>query len=192
MKHNKQGFSIVETMVAITVLLIAVVAPMSLAADGVRAARLAQDQIVAFYMAQEAIELVKNARDNNKIALTGTNQLTGLEDCSYDTSTGGTQRYCYIDPLDPQVPVECSGRNCPALGRINQGVGENEFWLYTYQLGSQPTKYVRDISVWYVDPVTGDKTSTPGEEAVVEVRVVWPFVDGTSKEHVVRNVLTAW
>ena len=48
-QKGKQGFTFVETMVAISVLLIAVVAPMSLAQEGVVAAKLAQDQIVAFY-----------------------------------------------------------------------------------------------------------------------------------------------
>ena len=190
MNKHKKGFSIVETMVAITVLLIGVVAPMSLAADGVRAARLSQDQIVAFYLAQEGIELVKNKRDNNKISVTNQPQMAGMEDCLYDPLAGGSQRYCYIDPIDMSVSP-CASDDCPALGRINDGVGTDDFYLYTYQLGAEETKYVRVISAWYVDPVTGDKTGTQQNEAIVEVTVRWPFVGG-AKEHTVRNVLTDW
>ena len=188
-KSSKRGFSIVETLVAITVLLIAVVAPMSLAADGVRAARLAQDQIVAFYLAQEGIELVKNKRDDVKLASASSAQLSNLGPCLYDNGAGGAQRYCYIDALDLSVSP-CAADDCPNIRRINDGIGTNDFYLYTYGLGAEDTKYVRTISVWYLD-AAGDRTETPGSEAIVEVTVSWPFVGG-EKEHVVRNVLTDW
>jgi prepilin-type N-terminal cleavage/methylation domain-containing protein len=97
-KHD--GFTFIETLVAITVLLVAVVAPMSLASDGIIASRLAQDQIVAFYLGQEGVEAVKNMRDHNRLTNDGDGQLGNissgnLSDCM--VSDPDTDEGCMVD-----------------------------------------------------------------------------------------------
>jgi len=59
------GFTLIETMVAVSLLSIAIVAPMQLAAQSLAGAYYARDQITAFYLAQEGIEAVRAVRDNN-------------------------------------------------------------------------------------------------------------------------------
>ena len=61
------GFSLVETIVAIAILSVAIIAPMSLARQGLSGAAYARDQVTAFYLAQEAIEFARNTRDNNNL-----------------------------------------------------------------------------------------------------------------------------
>src|SRR6202042_2338797 len=63
------GFTLIETMVAIALLMLALIAPMSLAAQSLTAAYFARDQITAFYLAQEGIEIVRSVRDANIIAI---------------------------------------------------------------------------------------------------------------------------
>ena len=58
-----KGFTLIETMVAISILTVAVVAPMSLAMQSLSTAYYARDQITAFHLAQEAIESVRHLRD---------------------------------------------------------------------------------------------------------------------------------
>src|SRR4051812_26467647 len=59
------GFTLLETMVAVTLLSVAIVAPMSLTAQSLGSAYYARDEVTAFYLAQEGLEVVRNVRDNN-------------------------------------------------------------------------------------------------------------------------------
>lgn len=60
-----RAFTLIETMVAVSLLSVAIVAPMSLAAKSLSSAYYARDQVAAFYLAQEAIEAVRSIRDGN-------------------------------------------------------------------------------------------------------------------------------
>lgn len=97
-----------ETLIAISLLLLAITGPMVFAQNALRAAFNSRDQVTAFYLAQDAIELVKNVRDNNvlsgKTAVSGEKYwLSYLENC--DTASGG----CSVDtstPLGDFLPCE--------------------------------------------------------------------------------------
>src|SRR3990167_4310326 len=65
------GFTLVETLVAVMLLSVAVVAPMSLAARSLGSAYYARDQITAFYLAQEAIEALRSIRDSQILIIAG-------------------------------------------------------------------------------------------------------------------------
>lgn len=65
--EHKKGFTILETLVAIFILTVAVTGPMVFAQNSLRSAFLSRDQITAFYLAQDAIEFVKNIRDENMV-----------------------------------------------------------------------------------------------------------------------------
>ncbi len=62
------GFTLVETMVAITILLIAVVGPMSAIGGSLSQISTARDQMIAVNLAQEGIEVVRQKRDSNMLA----------------------------------------------------------------------------------------------------------------------------
>ena len=53
----KKGFSLIETMVAIAILLIAIVGPMTLASNSLVASAIAKDQFIASFLAQEDFHL---------------------------------------------------------------------------------------------------------------------------------------
>ena len=65
------GFTLVETLVAVMLLSVAVVAPMSLASKSLGSAYYARDQITAFYLAQEAIEALRSIRDSQILLIAG-------------------------------------------------------------------------------------------------------------------------
>lgn len=61
------GFTLVETLVAITVLLLVIIGPMTVAQKGIQNAYYANDQVTAVFLAQEAIEAVREMRDNEAL-----------------------------------------------------------------------------------------------------------------------------
>lgn len=77
-----RGFTLIETLVAISLLSVAIVAPMTLVSQSLKSAYYARDQVTAYNLAQEGIEAVRAIRDGNILvnALTGANVdlLTGI------------------------------------------------------------------------------------------------------------------
>lgn len=60
---NISGFTLVETLVAISILLLVIVGPITIAQKGIRNAYFANEQFTAVFLAQEAIESVRQLRD---------------------------------------------------------------------------------------------------------------------------------
>ncbi len=65
MQHKKtSGFTLIETLVAITLLSIAITGPFITAEKSIEAANIAKHKMTASFLAQEGIELVRTMRDN--------------------------------------------------------------------------------------------------------------------------------
>lgn len=64
---SKSGFTIMETLVAIFIIMLAITGPMVFTQNALRAAFLSRDQITAFFLAQDAIEYIKNIRDGHVV-----------------------------------------------------------------------------------------------------------------------------
>lgn len=108
-RKTVSGFTLIETFVAVSVLLISLVGPLSIASQSLRSAYYARDQVTAYYLAQEAIEYVRAKRDQNYIA--GTSWISGLEACEV---IGGNDPSCSIDFKNFTQTV-CNGGVCDPL-----------------------------------------------------------------------------
>lgn len=64
---KQSGFSLVETLVALAVLLVAVVGPISIIGDSLHKIYYAKDEMIAINLAQEGIEIVRQIRDSNML-----------------------------------------------------------------------------------------------------------------------------
>lgn len=148
LKQREGGFTLVETLVAITVLILAVAAPLTLGSQGLTTSRIARDQVVGTYLIQEAIEHVRNTRDTN--ILNGNGWFTGLSNC-----TAGT---CRID-VPANTIAACTG-TCPPL-RYNPTSG---LYGYSSSSGWQTTKFTRTVSI---------QETTANVEARVVVTITW-------------------
>src|SRR3989344_1106832 len=82
-----RGFTLIETFVAVTILITAIVGPLAIAAQGLVTAKTASDQTTALYLSQDAMEYVHFVRDSNQLG--GVDWLTSLALC---VSTDGTAR----------------------------------------------------------------------------------------------------
>lgn len=65
----QRGFTLVETLVAITILILVVIGPMTIATKGMRMAYYADEQITAVFLAQEAIESFERLRNNAALSV---------------------------------------------------------------------------------------------------------------------------
>ena len=61
----KKGISLIEALIAISLLTFSVVGPMSLISKSLAATSYAKDEIMAFYLAHEALDVIRNIRDTN-------------------------------------------------------------------------------------------------------------------------------
>lgn len=157
---RERGFTLVETLVAVTLLTIAIVAPMTLTTMSFSAAYYAREQITAFHLAQEGIEAIRHIRDGNilRIALNASPApLSLMEGVS---STNGAP--FTVDALNDNTAL-CQNP-CQPL-RLSNG-------LYGYGSGEQ-TQFVRTVSV---RPVASNS-----DEFTVEVTVTWQTA--TRREH---------
>jgi prepilin-type N-terminal cleavage/methylation domain-containing protein len=137
-----KGMTLIETLVAVSILSVAIIAPMALTMQSLSTAFYARDQVVASNLAQEAIESVRSVRDGNilRIALnqpdpacTPTTLLCGIPIGADFT----------IDTRDNEVTT-CDG-TCPFLQT------DPAQTLYGYQSGWVDTQYRRTVHAEYVD-----------------------------------------
>lgn len=148
------GFTLVEALVAITVLTLALGGPMTLATRSIKDSLASRNKVVAFYLAQEAIEYVRNVRDSNflnKMSGGAPGWLDGLGYC-----TAGN---CYIDVINDNV-TDCGG-SCVSPLKFD---GNN--YNYTAPDNSIFTRTIKITNPDNTQPLTGD-------EAEVTVTVTW-------------------
>jgi type II secretory pathway pseudopilin PulG len=123
------GFTLVETLVAVTILTLAVAGPIYVADRAIVAARLSENQLIASYLAQEGAEYVRLLRDNAYLAsfqaagttvsdTAWTKFLSGSDSFSISACRTNT---CTVDPTKPAGTGSayslnpCSGGSCVAL-----------------------------------------------------------------------------
>jgi Tfp pilus assembly protein PilV len=61
---TQSGFSLVETLVAITILIIVIIGPMTISTKTSQSTSFASEQVTAYLLAQEGAELAQKARDD--------------------------------------------------------------------------------------------------------------------------------
>ncbi len=99
-KNYQRGFTLVESLVAITILMIGVVGPLVIASRGISDGLYAQNQLAANYLAQEAVSTIINRRDHNLgqfpevLWLDGIDTCFGQSVCAVNGKTGVISTQC--------------------------------------------------------------------------------------------------
>lgn len=188
--QQTHGFTLIETLVAISILTIAIVAPMGLTAQSLAVASYARDQITAFYLAQEGIEAVRDIRDGQilKIAQGSANggvNLFGTIPIEQPGTPPPQAHPFTIDTLqtDPATAIaECATGTCPPLRADSSGA------FYGYDGGWTPTRFTRTVHAQFVKNPDG---STNQDEIRVASTVEW--VSGKiSRQFVLYENLYRW
>jgi len=136
-KKNNKGFTIIESLVAIAILVLAIIGATSAIQTGISSYIFSKNQFTAFYLAQEGFEQVRNLRDENR--LKNRNWLYGLSVNSSDPCYFGNA--CTVNPVESNSPSRCTAGvgNCPLL-RQNASTG-----FFGYNSSWPTTIYRREI-----------------------------------------------
>lgn len=96
--QNTAGFTLIEAIASITLLVFAVTGPMALSAQSLRVSRDARLHLEAVHLAEEGLEVVYNMRDNNSAGDTGTPPTSWKDDInSQCVSVPGGIQGCIVD-----------------------------------------------------------------------------------------------
>lgn len=158
-----KGITLIETLVAIFVLITGIVGAFSLIISVMSFTSYNSNKLIASYLAQEGVELVRNIRDINWWQNNDWDIYDGLNinrdseiDYNDDSLINSTDRYLKID----------------ANG------------YYNYDSGGD-TNFKRNISVSNIDPVTGN---TLPDSVLVTITVSWEEKGNTYYVQVVEHL----
>jgi type II secretory pathway pseudopilin PulG len=154
LKKNR-GFTLLEALVAISILMVAVVAPITIAQKGLSSAVYTKNQMIASYLAQDAIEFIINKKDtvaiNNIHNGTTNGWLDDLVDCVDETG----DIFCAIDT------VEDGGMGLVMPDDEGTFLKKDSNGFYRYDSGT-PTNFKRSVNI-----------IENGDKALVTVKVSW-------------------
>jgi type II secretory pathway pseudopilin PulG len=188
LKFNR-GFTLVEMLIAVLLLMTAVTGPLTIASRGLTASIIAQDQVTALYLAQDAVEYVRFVRDTNR--LTGHPWLSGLD----GTDNGGVTtlvgspatcvdanglQACYIDSILSKID-NCNSNSCSSPLKYDSTNG-----YYSIVSGIAPAQQFRR-TVRIITPYNGN-----ADEAQLTVTVTWLDQANITRQVQVRENLFNW
>lgn len=149
------GFTVLESIVAIFILSMSISGAFSAVVQGLSQSAIAKDEIKAFYLAQEAFEIIKNKRDTNQIAKLDNPSITWLDGIT-DGAHCPFNQVCRADAVSNSLTF-CGGwDSCPTLTQ------DPDTFLYGYGF-SNNTNFKREIMI----------ESVSADEISVTVRIKW-------------------
>lgn len=142
-KQKQQGYSLVEVLVAVTVLLIALVGPLTIASKGLKNASLAREQNTAFFLAQEGIEAVVKIREDNALSVYAGNntEVWDKVEAINEDDACTTESPCGVDVDADFTLFECSTNTCDLY------ISDSGRGIYGHNSSGDATNYNRELVV---------------------------------------------
>ena len=174
----KQGFTLVETLLAITILALIIVGSISVAEQSLSEMRGSKERVTAFYLANDAMEYVKNIRttdlvNEDSITTSGSFFYDLLLSSSGADCAGVGSIGCVIDTTTGTI-TRCPPSGCPPL------LLDTTSKRYQYASGST-SLYTREVTFQTVG----------SDQVLVTVEVSWDE-NGRSTSYEVARVFHAF
>lgn len=188
--QKNKGFTIIESLVAISILIIAITGPLAIVAQSLRSSYFSRDQMTAFYLAQEAVEYIRNIRDKNSLQYPNEPdrwlEAQGFQDYCINDSTLSTTKKCSLvrDATGYQFQA-CDPSGCSPLDY------DPDTGMYGFNDGSiqDESPFSRTI---YINPVQWNESDTEyKKEVVLTVEIKWNS-GGVQNSFKIREHLTNW
>lgn len=100
--NTKKGFTIIETLVSFTIFSFALVGLLAMTGKGISDVTIAKNRMVANFLAQEGVELIRAMRDDQIVAANSAveiDQAWGVFTNLVDAPCSAVNQGCDIDPL---------------------------------------------------------------------------------------------
>lgn len=156
-KHMNRGYTLIETLVALSILVAVVAGAATAAQTAISASLFSKNQTIAFYLAAEGIEMIRNTRDTN-ILSGASSWLTGIAELPTDPCYFG--KACMVDSTTNTL-IPCSGGfgTCPSLKQ------QSSTGLYGYSSSSGwvTSTFKRELML----------TQVNADEVTITVIVYW-------------------
>jgi len=173
--NNESGFTILESIISIFILLTAITGPLAYVTSGFKAARQAENQMIAYYLAVETIEEIKFYRDNNRVS--GWESLgfvpavvnSGNDQFDWDSSTSSF--------LGCASNGTGQGHDCGKL-YIKDTTGS-----YGYATGAGYTE-----SIFTRDVIEYTRDSNNPDEYIITIRTSWEDLNRTYDVEVTEHI----
>ncbi len=178
---EQKGFTVLETLVAIAILIISLTAAFSVVQSGLSLSISSRDEVTAYYLAQEAIEMIRNSRDEN--SLNALPWLAGIADDSGDPCYFGN--YCTVD--SPNKYFESCGTEAGECSNLKQDQDSESPTFGMYGIDPDQT------SSWGTTPFKREifLKSITSDEIAVTVTIYWTK-GVTTRNFVIHDNLFDW
>lgn len=163
-KNSLTGFTLLETIVALSVILGGLAGPLALATRGIFVAKFTKSKLVALYLAEEGIEIIRHMRENNILCgsdwrglgpCTAPGVRTTIQDGSYQVSVVNSPPSCpqiFSTTGSPMVFDSTSGLYLQSRsGFICPGIATSPSFTREVTLSSPATDQMRVVATvtWY-------------------------------------------
>jgi prepilin-type N-terminal cleavage/methylation domain-containing protein len=186
-QKKQAGFTLVEALVAISILALTIGGLLNLTASGFFTIRYAKNDIVATNLVQESLEYIRNSRDT---AAQQGFSWRGWVDTNFPASCASTG--CIINPYTKSttklIALPCAGKDCeymqyyPDKGFYAYGLGTDNVFDAT---SSFKTSFVRTITVKEI------ALSATDTQLVVTSEIKW--LNGTNPKKTSQSIiLSSW
>ncbi len=177
-KNTQSGFTILETLLALSILIVALTAAFSAAQSGLSSSMASRDQVLAFHFAQEGVEVIRNMRDEN--GLRDIHWLTGISNNVNDPCYFGN--FCAVDS-PAKTSVRC-GNEHDDCSVLRQDTSQSSITYGMYGIANSSwmaTPFKRSIVIEALNP----------SEIAITVRITWTRGTAT-RSFAVRENLLNW
>jgi len=154
-----KGFTLIETMVAVTILALAIAGPFNAIQGALTNSFAARDQLIASALAQEGIEYIRSIRDDNYLA--GADWLEGLDECMPGP--------CIVDPTQGEISTTVAPLKLSDTGLYNHDLGPD---------GGTASRFTRTIAIETVS----------ANEIRISATVAWKTSGGTFTTVLTENL----
>ncbi len=201
---KNKGFTILETLVAIAILLTAITGPIDIMAQALKASYYSRDEVTAFYLAQEAVEYARNQRDDNVLdpSTTVPNWLTDVVgtasvNCLNDATVADAakSKCALVQDSGGVYSYESCGLSCLAIGDVMK---KSAAGIYGVTSGTNTT-FTREVYFTRVPSSDLDAGGSPDltganntKEVLMTVNIFWTNSFGSGNKFTMTDRLFNW
>lgn len=173
MKHTQHGFTLLETLVAVSLLMLSIIGPLTIAQKSVKTSTYTKNRTTAYYLAVDAQEFLRNIRDTNSLMGGTWSTLGGVYGpcvngrCDVDTQYRPSD--VISNPATRALAIQnCGSANCPSLTFVDTSADPyNGYFGHKTANGTTivESQYRREITIAPLNP--------DNRELLVRVDVFW-------------------